>query len=308
MMNQFKNLSEQALHRLIELTPEAIVQRIAKPYIAGSDRLDAIDRVRRLYMEGAESTIDVLGEAIQSEDEADATVEEYLALIRDFENASDETLVRVVTLSVKLSALGLDIDVARSRDRLLQIAEAAGDKMLIRLDMEDHHYTDRTLDMYEACCELGINIGIVLQAMLFRTRSDIERLSVGNANVRLCKGIYREPADLAIQDDRGVQEAYLGYLESLLSRGDFVGIATHDDVLISGAKKLIAQYKVPVDRYEFQMLLGVRPKLRRQLLAEGHRLRVYVPYGKDWYKYSVRRLKENPTVAKHIMRATVLRR
>jgi len=146
-------------------------------------------------------------------------------------------------------------------------------------------------------------VGIVIQAYLHRSESDIRSLAAEKANVRLCKGIYVEPADVAIKDRKGIQDNYLKLLHILFEGGSYVGIATHDDVLINGAKKMIAEMNVSKDRYEFQMLLGVRDETRKRLIEEGHRLRVYVPFGKDWYAYSVRRLKENPQMAGHIFKA-----
>lgn len=173
----------------------------------------------------------------------------------------------------------------------------------VRIDMEDRTCTDDTIGIYRTMRSRYEKVGIAIQAYLYRSEKDIRGLAAEKANVRLCKGIYVEPADAAIKDRLGIQDNYLKLLRILFEEGSYVGIATHDDVLINGVKKMIAEMNLAKDRYEFQMLLGVRDETRKKLVEEGHRLRVYVPFGKDWYGYSVRRLKENPQMAGHVFKA-----
>jgi proline dehydrogenase len=173
----------------------------------------------------------------------------------------------------------------------------------VRIDMEDASTTDATLRIYKDLHGRFGNVGVVLQAYMRRTLADIHALPKAGANVRICKGIYVERRAVAYKEYETVRLNYLHALEKLLVRGAYVGIATHDDHLICGALGLVDRHNVPRERYEFQMLLGVEPELRRILIAAGHRLRVYVPYGRDWYPYSTRRLRENPQVARHVLRA-----
>jgi proline dehydrogenase len=205
--------------------------------------------------------------------------------------------------------LGLKIGEAVCRDNVAEIAEAAARHgNFVRLDMEDRTTTDATLRIYrELHARLG-NVGVVLQSYMRRTLHDIDALPADGANVRLCKGIYIEPRRDAWKGAEAVRLNFLAALEKLLARGAYVGIATHDELLACAACALLDRLRVPRDRYEFQMLLGVDEELRSILLADGHRLRVYVPYGADWYPYSIRRLRENPEVARHVLRATLGRR
>jgi proline dehydrogenase len=185
--------------------------------------------------------------------------------------------------------------------RIVETAGRFGN--FVRIDMEDHTTTDATLRIYRELHGRFGNLGVVLQAYMRRTLRDIEELPDQGASVRLCKGIYVEPRKIAWKGFETVRHNYVQALDKLFSRGVYVGIATHDEYLAAEAVGLIDRYGVPRERYEFQMLLGVDDELRRILLAGGHRLRVYVPYGRDWYPYSMRRLRENPEVARHVLRA-----
>ncbi len=288
----------------LPLVPKAIVGRVASRYVAGETLAEALDVVRSLNAEGAMATIDVLGEEVSERQKAEEAVAEYL---RVFEAIRREGIDSNV--SIKLTLLGLKIDQGFCRDNVDQIARVArANGNFVRIDMEDHTCTDPTLAIYRELQARHGNLGVVLQAYMRRTLADIAALPAEGASVRICKGIYVEPREIAWKGYETVRAAYVAALEKLLEQGVYVGIATHDEYLAERATALLAQRRVPRERYEFQMLLGVDEPLRRILLAAGHRLRVYVPYGRDWYPYSMRRLRENPEVARHVLRATLARR
>jgi proline dehydrogenase len=281
--------------------PKPIVGRVASRYVAG-ESLDAAFRVvRTLNQQGAMATLDVLGEEVSERAKATAAVEEYL---RVFEAIDREKIDSNV--SIKLTLLGLKIDEGFCRDNVARIVETAkrfGN--FVRIDMEDHTTTDATLRIYRELHARYGNLGVVLQAYMRRTLRDIEELPEQGASVRLCKGIYVEPRAVAWKGHDTVRHNYVQALDKLFSRGVYVGIATHDEYLACAASALIDKHRLHRDQYEFQMLLGVDDELRRILIAAGHRLRVYVPYGRDWYPYSIRRLRENPDVARHVLRAVL---
>jgi proline dehydrogenase len=245
------------------------------------------------------ATLDLLGEEVLEREKANQSVEEYLRLFDSIETEGLDANV-----SIKPTMLGLKIDQSFCRDSVARVAAAAARYgNFVRIDMEDRSCTEATLEIYRELQAEYVNLGCVLQAYMRRTRTDIDALPAENANVRLCKGIYIEPRPTAWKGFETVRHNYMAALEKLLNQGVYVGIATHDEYLACAAVALLDRMNVPRDRYEFQMLLGVDEELRRILIAEGHRLRVYVPYGRDWYQYSVRRLRENPEVAGHVARA-----
>lgn len=285
----------------LPLVPKAIVGRVARRYVAGETLDDAVAAVRSLSSQGAMSTIDVLGEEVSEREKATAAVEEY---VRVFDAIDKHKLDSNV--SIKLTLLGLKIDEGFCRDnvdRIAQVASKYGN--FVRIDMEDHTTTDATLRIYHELQPRYGNLGVVFQAYMRRTLSDIDNLPEKGASVRLCKGIYVEPRAVAWKGFDTVRANYVLALEKLLARGVYTGIATHDEYLACAASALVDKYSLKRDQYEFQMLLGVDEELRRILIASGHRLRVYVPYGRDWYPYSMRRLRENPEVAGHVLRAMV---
>ena len=290
--------------RGMPLVPKPIVRRVASRYVAGETLDDALRTVERLAAEGAMATLDVLGEEVRDRAKALATVEEYERML-----AAIAERGLPANISVKPTALGLEVDEAFCRDNLERLVEAArAQQSFVRIDMEDVSATDATLRIHADLHARHANVGVVLQAYLRRTLADIDALPRGGANVRLCKGIYLEPRASAYKEFETIRLNFLLALEKLLVRGAYVGVATHDEHLVCGALGLLDKLHVPRERYELQMLLGVEPELRRILIAAGHRLRVYVPYGRDWYPYSTRRLRENPQVAKHVLRAMVARR
>jgi proline dehydrogenase len=288
---------DRAIVRMLPAVPRPVVQKLSERYIAGPELKDAREAVRRINAEGKVATIDVLGEEITTEDEAAAIVRAYQDVFADIQRCGLDSGV-----SVKPTALGLTLGYDVCRDNLRTVVEdAASRSNFVRIDMEDSSTTDDTLRLYrELRAEGNDNIGVVLQALLRRTQSDIADLAELKPSVRLCKGIYVEPAEIAFQEYEAVRASFVRALEALLDAGCYVGIATHDEWLLSEGRRLVAEHGLGRDDYEFQMLLGVRPELGNELVAEGHKLRIYVPFGRHWYEYSLRRLQENPKLAGYI--------
>jgi proline dehydrogenase len=295
---------DRAIVRLLPAVPRPVVRKLSDRYIAGPELKDAREAVRRLNAEGKVATIDVLGEEITTEEEAAAIVRAYLDVFADIERCGLDSGV-----SVKLTGLGLKLGYELCRDNLRTVVEDAASRgNFVRIDMEDSSTTDDTLRLYrELRAEGHDNVGVVLQAMLRRTASDVAALADLKPSVRLCKGIYVEPPDLAYQEFGAVRASYLHALEALLDAGSYVGIATHDEWLLDEARRIVAERELGHDEYEFQMLLGVRPGRGDELVAEGHHLRVYVPFGRQWYEYSLRRLQENPSIAGYVASDTLSR-
>ena len=283
----------------LPILPKSIVAKVAKKYIAGETLQDAVFTVQQLNSHKAMATIDVLGEDITTREEATVFQKENLEVLTAISQSKINS-----NLSIKLTSLGLKIDKEFCQKNVEEIvALAKHNNNFVRIDMEDHTCTDATLEIYRNVRAKYSNVGIVIQAYLHRSENDILQLANEGANVRLCKGIYNEPPTVALKEREKVQQNYLHLLKILLAKKCYVGIATHDDVLIDGAKRIIMEMKLSPQEYEFQMLLGVRTQRRDELLNEGHRLRIYTPFGKQWYEYSVRRLKENPQIAGYVFKA-----
>jgi proline dehydrogenase len=283
----------------LPLTPKAVVGRVAKRYIAGETIEDAVRVISGLNAKGAEATVDVLGEFITDISEARATAAEYARVL----DAIGRNRLGA-NVSLKLTAFGLGLDDSVCRQLVTDLArKAAAEGRFVRIDMENSPYTDRTLALVRELFAQGLPVGAVLQAYLKRTDADAERLAAEGIPVRLCKGIYRESPEIAYQGREEIRESYRRNLARLLAGRGRVAIATHDDVLVAHAERLLDAERTPKERYEFQMLLGVRERLRDEIVAKGHRMRVYVPYGKAWYGYSVRRLRENPALAGNVFKA-----
>lgn len=282
----------------LPFVPKAVVHRFARRYVAGAALDDAVRTVRELAAEGAMATIDVLGESVTRREQTEETRDEYLRVL--------DTIVAnrlPANVSVKPTAVGLSIDPGLVRDNCRAICRKAAESgTFIRLDMEDSPFTERTLQLALELKEEFGHVGVVVQAYMRRTLSDMDRLVAAGMNVRICKGIYVEPRELAFKDRQVVIENFAAIVDKHLSSGCYAGIATHDEACVQKALATIDRLKLPPEAYEFQMLLGVDPLLRRTILQAGHRLRVYVPYGRDWYAYSIRRLKENPSIARHTVR------
>ena len=278
------------------------MQKLSERYIAGPELKDARAAVRGINAEGKMATIDVLGEEITNEEEAAAIVRAYQDVFADIQRCGLDSNV-----SVKPTALGLKLGYDLCRENLRVVVEdAAARRNFVRIDMEDSSTTDETLRVYRELREDGLdNLGIVLQAMLRRTPADIRAVAHLKPSVRLCKGIYVESPEIAYEDYEAVRASFVRCLEDLLDAGCYVGIATHDEWLLDVARRLVSKRGLSADQYEFQMLLGVRSELGNQLVREGHRLRIYVPFGRHWYAYSLRRLQENPKIAGYIAADTL---
>ncbi len=285
--------------------PKKFIWIFSRPYIAGETIDNAMSVSKDLNSKGIKVTIDILGEFIKNLDEAEANKKEYLHLI-------DYTEARGIdgNYSLKPTSFGLLLDKEVAYGHIREIvAKAASYNNFIRVDMEDSPCTDLTIELFRKLkAEFPGNVGLVLQAYLRRTLSDIEKMTdLNKADIplsyRLCKGIYVEPEEIAFKKRDEVNENFLKDLEFMFKNKIYVGIATHDKFLVDGAFALIEKNSVPKNMYEFQMLYGVTPSLRQMIVDAGHVMRVYVPYGKQWFGYSTRRLKENPKMATHIIKA-----
>jgi len=295
---------DRAIVRALPAVPRPVVKRLSSRYIAGTTLAEACDTVRALNAEKKEATLDVLGEEVTLREEAAGLRDAYRRALDTIE----EDRLRS-NISVKLTALGLNLDRNLCRSNLLALVEEAAQfGNFVRIDMEDSSTTSETLALYREVREEGHdNLGVVFQAALKRTLGDISALGELRPNVRVCKGIYVEPAEIAYQEDETIRLNFLDALGALLDLGSYVGIATHDDWLLGEALALVERRGLGRDEYEFQMLLGVRPELGDELVREGHRLRIYVPFGRRWYEYSIRRLQENPKLAGYVALDTLKR-
>ncbi|HEU6444093.1 MAG TPA: proline dehydrogenase family protein [Gaiellaceae bacterium] len=297
-------LLDRAIVRTLPAVPKPIVRRISARYIAGTHVEDALRVVERLNAERKTATIDVLGEEITTWEEARHIGYEYENVFRVIDEQGLDSNV-----SIKLTALGLKLDYGLCREVVERLVREAGQRgNFVRIDMEDSSCTDDTLRLYRELREAGLdNVGVVFQAYLRRTLVDIEALSDLTPNVRLCKGIYVEPEEIAYRGYDEVREGFVRALDALLAGGSYVGIATHDEWLLGEGVRLVSEQGRSPAEYEFQMLLGVRQERATQLVQEGHRVRIYVPYGEQWYAYSLRRLQENPKLAGYIAGDTLRR-
>lgn len=289
--------------------PKKFVWLFSKRYIAGDNIEDALRESEKLNKEGNSVTIDILGEYIKELTEAEKNKEQYIELINSFIKSGVDGY-----FSLKPSMFGLLLDKEKCYENIEEIVRLAYEhNSFVRIDMEDSSCTDDELDIYMRLKkEFPGCVGIVFQSYLRRTFKDIERLSdfheeKNPVNVRLCKGIYIEPEEIAFQDDAEVRDWFVKDIEYLVEKGIFVGIATHDKYLVNKAIEFLQKNEVPKDKYEFQMLFGVTPELRKTIVKGGHPMRIYVPYGKEWFGYSTRRLKENPNMTNHIIKALFIR-
>lgn len=283
----------------VQLLPKSVVGFFSKRYIAGETLQSGIDLVKKLNSKGIYATMDVLGESVKNKEEAIEAKKQALEVLEAIEKNK-----LMANLSVKPTQMGLTIDENFAYEQLVEIAKKAAEyNNFVRIDMEDSPYTDKTIALYKKLFEQYKNVGIVVQAYLKRTLDDVVILNKIGTNYRLCKGIYIEPASIAYKDKQAIRENYLKILDSMFKDGNYVGIATHDKVLIDAVYKRVKERNISKDKFEFQMLLGVREDLRDKINSDGYKIRIYVPFGKDWYAYSVRRLKENPSIAGHIVKS-----
>jgi proline dehydrogenase len=285
----FLFLSRQRhLRKWVETSP--LAQRLSARFVAGETLNDALRVGKQINSEGITLTVDHLGESVTSLEEAAQARDVYLSTL----SAIHENQV-CGNVSLKLTQFGLDFSVEQCRVNVSQLVErAAGLSSFVRVDMESSEYTDRTLCLVDDLHARYGCVGTVIQAYLYRSRADIERLCASGIRVRLCKGAYLEPHSVAFPDKAGVDRNYVELMKLLLDRGEYPAIATHDEKIIAETKAYAGKRGIPAERFEFQMLYGIRRDLQRRLVSEGYRLRLYVPFGRAWYPYFMRRLAERP--------------
>lgn len=294
---------------MLPYMPKKLVWLFSKKYIAGETIEDAIRVSKELNAQGIKVTIDLLGEFITDLKQADENRIAYLKIIDRIQSENIDG-----NYSLKPTSFGLLLDKETCYQNIRQIVlKAAGYNNFIRIDMEDSPCTDMEIELYRKLKkEFPKNVGLVVQAYLRRTLDDLKGLMDIHSpeiplNYRLCKGIYVEPEAIAFKKYQEINDHFLEDLEFMFKNGIYPGIATHDKPLVDGAYRLIEKYSVPRNKYEFQMLYGVTPDLRKSIIDRGHIMRVYVPFGKEWFGYSTRRLKENPKMAAHIIKALFIR-
>ena len=269
-----------------------LAKRFANRFVAGETLESALAAVSRLNTAGITASLDLLGESVHNEAEARAAGQAYVNMLdRIYERKLD------ANVSVKLTAMGLDISEDLCVATMHKILQRAREyRTFVRIDMESSAYTQRTMDLFEERLYPAYreNVGIVLQSYLYRTFADVEHANLTKARVRICKGAYKEPETVAYPDKKAVDANYVRCMHALVQYGNYPGIATHDEAIIREAKRFVKEKQIPLTRFEFQMLYGVRRDLQDQLVREGYRMRVYVPFGTQWYPYLMRRLAERP--------------
>jgi proline dehydrogenase len=297
------NPISKAIANVIPIFPKKFVRIFANKYIAGDKLSDGINKVQELNNKNMIATMDVLGESIKDKKEAIQSKDESIEVL----DAIGKNKLNS-TLSVKLTMLGLQLDYDFCLSLFTEIAQYANElNNFVRIDMEDSSVTDSTLQIYRDIRKQFDNVGIVIQVYLRRSEEDVVKLTDMNADFRLCKGIYIEPESIAFQKRNEIRENFLKLIRIVLEKKSYCGIATHDDYVIDGSKKIITELGLKKEDYEFQMLLGVREKLRDKIVAEGCKMKIYVPFGERWYEYSIRRFKENPNLVGQVLKALVTR-
>lgn len=267
-----------------------ITQRVARRFVAGETLLEALEVTQRLRREGFLVSLDLLGENVDGLGEADSAVAEVLEAVEALREMEIEC-----NISVKLTQLGLDLDIEATRENVRRIAQSIdGAPIKLRVDMEGSEYTETTLHIVSEVHREFDFVATVLQAYLYRTADDVRRMNEEGIAVRLCKGAYAEPPELAFQARAAVGESYLRSAEELLLAGNYPAFATHDEEMIEGVLEIVRRLGKTPEDFEFQMLYGIRQEKQRELLDQGYRVRLYVPYGKSWYPYFIRRLAERP--------------
>jgi len=286
---------------LLPLVPKPIVRRFSSRYVAGPSIEDAVRVIRDLNEKGIMATVDILGEFVERVDQAEQYAREYIDVLETVRGNGLDSNV-----SIKLSMLGLCVDEEFCYQRMREIVAAAAERSnFIRIDIEDSSVTDATFRVYRRLCDEFSNVGAAVQAYMRRTQGDVTDFINLGANLRICKGIYVEPRKIAWKGHHTINANYALALRRLLERGCYVGIATHDEHLIWEAERIIRELGLDRSKYEFQMLLGVDEEMRDIILAAGHRVRIYVPFGKSWHAYCMRRLRENPKIAGYAMKAAL---
>ena len=297
------SLMDKLIGATVPLVPKPLVRHIAASYIAGETLDEQVLAIKELNGKGFMVASSILGEDVTEKSESVDAVQQY-----------EEVLVAIASqrlnsnIHVKLTHLGLNLDKEfcyNNVKRLLEVANSYGN--FVRIDMEESPTTDDTFDVFFRLNAEFENVGCVVQACLRRTVNDVQKLAAAKANVRICKGIYIEPREIAYLDRGKIRENYAASLAELLTAGCYVGIATHDKWLVDEAFRIIGTLDLDPFQYEFQMLHGVDPELRESIIGAGHRLRVAVPFGPRWYPYSVRRLRKNPRIARYVLQALLTR-
>jgi len=294
------NLANQFILSAIQLLPKPLVKRFARRYIAGEEIEEAVRVVREINSMKMMGTMDVLGENVSTREGSLTAVRECEEVLRSIDKNHLDT-----NLSIKLTQFGLKIDEEFCHSNVKRLLEiASGYNHFVRIDMEDSSTTSEALELYRRLHSEGFeNVGVVIQANMRRSEEDVQRLISMRPNIRLCKGAYIEPDAIAFKGKEEIRLNYLKLLRKLLEGKCYIGIATHDDFLIGSTYRYIQKMNIQKSDYEFQMLYGVKSKLRDKIVADGHRLRVYVPFGQYWYAYSIRRFKENPQIAWYVFKA-----
>lgn len=294
----------QLITTVLPFIPKKIVGQVAKRYIAGVRLSDGVRVAKNLNEKGMMATMDLLGENVKNAGETEQVKKGILSILQSVKENKLNSNV-----SIKPTQLGLKIDKElgyRNLKTIMKEADRLGN--FVRIDMEDATTTDDTLTMYRRLRADGFkNTGVAIQAYMHRSEADVRALVKDGTNIRLCKGIYNESPSIAYKERQEIRNSYLMLLKIILEAGSYVGIATHDNYLIDGACEMIQKYGAGKEHYEFQMLLGVREKRRDTIVNDGHHLRVYVPFGEQWYAYSTRRLQENPQMAWYITKAIFIR-
>jgi proline dehydrogenase len=294
-------LLDRTVAAVVPHLPRGLVGQVARRYISGEDLESALRATGELNAHGISTTLDVLGEDVTDIRRTDETVALYGRVLAGLREGRLDGNV-----SVKLSHLGLRLDPERCLEHVRTVVEDAAERgLFVRIDMEDSSTTDATLEIYREIRRTRDNVGVVLQSRLRRSEADARALAETGTPVRVCKGIYREPEEIAYQEGGEINRSFLRIVETLLSHGCHVGIATHDRALVEGSQRILEKLGGCPGGYEFQMLYGVAERLRDTIVAAGHPLRVYVPFGREWYPYSIRRLRENPQIAGHVFRALI---
>jgi len=287
-----------AIANMLPFVPKPVVGYFAKRYIAGDKLEDAIRVISELNDEGFMCTVNILGENIKKIESAVKYLQRYKEILNELTEKKLDS-----NISIKMTQMGMGLDdkvCLKQMDEIIQLSKKENN--FVRIDMEESIYTSKTLEIYSKLAKKHNNVGIVIQAYLRRSESDVSELLKIKAGVRLCKGIYVEPREIAFKDRENIRQNYTRLLKMLLRGGRYVGIATHDERLVYEAYDIINEMGLGKEEYEFQMIYGVNKEMGKMILADGHRLRIYVPYGEEWLAYSIRRLKENPDIAGHIIK------
>ena len=292
-------LINNLLIQIIPFLPKSFIKLFASPYIAGITDDEMLSTVKNLNTKGYDTAIDILGEHVKTEKEAREITEKYANLYDEISSRSLQA-----NLSIKLTHIGQDLgyDIVK-KNLMILTKKAKKHHNFLRLDMENSPYTSETITLYKETLEVYANIGIVLQAYMHRSMDDLNALANEHLNCRVCKGIYIESEDIAYADYEKIRENYIKLVQTGLQKGSYIGIAGHDEYLINNLYQWIQDNNIPKTQYEFQVLYGVpMEKILQKLMQEGNKIRVYVPYGDNWYDYSIRRLKENPKMAGYIIK------